>query len=71
MQRDTVRINLEVPAEVRERLVNLTADIGNTSYAETFKKMLSLLEEAHKIKKEGGTIIFRDRNGDETKVLLL
>lgn len=71
MQRNTVRINLEVSADIRDRLVNLTAALGNTSYAETFKKMLSLLEEAHKIKKGGGTIIFRDRNGDETKVLLL
>lgn len=52
----TIRINMEVPEEYRDRLKALQSATGSTSQAEALRKAIGALEEITKIKASGGTL---------------
>lgn len=52
----TVRINLEVPKEYRNRLKALQASTDSTTQSEVFRKAIALLEIVTKISADGGKL---------------
>ena len=53
---DTIRINLEVPAEYRDRIKSLQSATGSTTQAEVFRKAIATLEALTQIKADGGKL---------------
>lgn len=62
----TIRINLEVPEEYRERLKNLQTATGATTQAEVFRRAIGTMEALAQITQAGGKIkaVYPDGNSD-------
>lgn len=70
-ERETVRVNLEVPPEVRDNMKALQKKSKAASLAEVFKRALALYEMVLDHNSVGGKIVFEDRDGNREVLRLL
>ena len=70
-ERETVRVNLEVPPEVRDNMKALQKKSKAASLAEVFKRALALYEMVLDHNGAGGKIVFESKDGEREVLKLL
>lgn len=70
-ERETVRVNLEVPPEVRDNMKALQKKSKAASLAEVFKRALALYEMVLDQNSAGGKIVFESKDGEREVLKLL
>lgn len=66
-----VRLNLDFPETVRDRLERLRQDSEADSLKEVVRKAIALYERAIQTSNKGGQIILREEDGSETHLMML
>jgi len=67
----TIRINLELPEEYRERTTKLQERLGASSQAEVFRKAIGALEVLNSCQRRGGIIQLIHSDGVAERLRLI
>lgn len=70
-KKESVRLNLEMSLQVRERLENLREQTDADSLTEVVRRALAVYEYLYDGIQDGGKIILRRENGKESEIALL
>lgn len=69
-KKKTVCFWVEMPEEAVERLETLRKNLGVETRAEVFSKSLGILDMLVQEQKDGGVLILRSKDGEESRVVL-
>jgi uncharacterized secreted protein with C-terminal beta-propeller domain len=67
---EKVRLNLDLPKSIRERIERVRTMIEADSLTEVVRRSISLFEALIEFKSEGARIIIRNKNGSEIEIYL-
>jgi hypothetical protein len=67
----TTRVQMDLPLSAHERLKRLEEKTEASSYSEVMKNALRVYDILLKKNEEGGKILFVDKNGSTTELMIL
>lgn len=65
------RLSLDLDASTKADFERVRAENGIASLTDLVKRAIRLLDQSERQQREGGSVIFRDRDGKERRVILL
>jgi hypothetical protein len=71
VKKNPTRVQFELDPRAFQELQTLQKSLGNTSYAEVFRRSLACLSRIVETRDKGGTIVRRDPNGTESEIWVI